>query len=133
MKYLLDTNACIRYISGRSVPLRDRIIATPAFEIGVCSVVKAEMFYGSMKSNDPQKSLKEQIAFLGQFHSLPFDDDAAIVFGRIRADLARKGTPIGSYDLQIAAIALAEDLIVVTSNMSEFNRVSGLMVEDWDI
>ena len=133
MKYLLDTNACIRYISGRSVPLRDRIIATPAFEIGVCSVVKAEMFYGSMKSNDPQKSLKEQIAFLGQFHSLPFDDDTAIVFGRIRADLARKGTPIGSYDLQIAAIALAEDLIVVTSNMSEFNRVSGLMVEDWDI
>lgn len=130
---MLDTNACIRYISGRSVPLRDRIIATPAFEIGVCSVVKAEMFYGSMKSNDPQKSLKEQIAFLGQFHSLPFDDDTAIVFGRIRADLARKGTPIGSYDLQIAAIALAEDLIVVTSNMSEFNRVSGLMVEDWDI
>ena len=50
LKYLFDTNVCIRYITGRSIPLRDKIIATPANEIAVCSIVKAEMFYGSMKS-----------------------------------------------------------------------------------
>lgn len=90
LKYLLDMNACIRYITGRSLPLRDKIIATPANEIAVCSIVKAEMFYGSMKSQNPQKSLTEQKEFLEQFQSLPFDDEAALIFGEIRADLARR-------------------------------------------
>jgi tRNA(fMet)-specific endonuclease VapC len=72
LKYLLDTNAsCIRYITGRAVSLRDKIIATPANEICVCSIVKAEMFYGAMKSRNPQKSLREQREFLDQFQSLP--------------------------------------------------------------
>ena len=133
LKYLLDTNACIRYISGRSVPLRNKIIATPTNEISVCSIVKAEMFYGSMKSQNPQKSLKEQKEFLDQFQSLPFDDEAALIFGELRADLAKKGTPIGAYDLQIAAIALANNLTLITHNTREFSRIGNLKIEDWEI
>lgn len=133
LKYLLDTNACIRYIAGRSTPLRDKIIITPANEIAVCSIVKAEMFYGSMKSFNPQKSLKEQNEFLEQFQSLPFDDEAASIFGEIRAELAVKGTPIGGYDMQIAAIALANDVTLVTHNTKEFSRIGQLKIEDWEI
>ena len=133
LKYLLDSNACIRYITGRSLPLRDKIIAIPIAEIAVCSIVKAEMFYGSMKSHNPEKSLKAQNEFLNQFQSLPFDDDSALIFGEIRADLAKKGTPIGAYDLQIAAIALANDLTLVTHNTNEFSRISNLKIEDWEI
>lgn len=133
LKYLLDTNACIRYITGRSVPLRNKIMATPARLIAVCSIVKAEMFYGSMKSRDPQKSLTKQQEFLDLFYSLPFDDEAALIFGAIRADLAAKGTPIGAYDMQIAAIALANDLTLITHNTKEFGRIENLKIEDWEV
>ena len=133
LKHLLDTNACIRYITGRSVPLRDKIVETPADAITVCSIVKAEMFYGSMKSHNPQKSLNEQREFFKQFQSLPFNDEAALIFGEIRADLASKGTPIGGYDMQIAAIALANDLTLITHNTKEFSRINNLKIEDWEI
>ena len=133
LKYLLDTNVCINYITGRSVPLRDKIVATHPTEIAVCSIVKAEMFYGSMKSQFPQKSLEEQNKFFRQFESLPFDDTAALIFGELRAGLAKKGTSIGAYDLQIAAIALANNLTLVTHNTKEFGRINDLKMEDWEI
>ena len=64
--------------------------------------------------------------------SLPFDDDASMMYGRIRARLAALGTPIGSNDIQIAAIALVNDLTLVTHNLGEFSRVDGLRTEDWE-
>jgi tRNA(fMet)-specific endonuclease VapC len=70
---------------------------------------------------------------LRRFVSLPFGDEAAIVCGQIRARLASAGTPIGAYDLQIAAIALANNLTLVTHNTREFGRIEGLQVEDWEI
>lgn len=91
------------------------------------------MFYGSSKSQNPAKNLARQKWFLNRFISLPFDDQAAEIYGTIRADLERKGTPIGVYDLQIAAIALANRLILVTHNTREFSRVQGLLFEDWEI
>lgn len=132
LNYLLDTNACIRYITGRSVSLRDKIMATSALEIAVCSIVKAEMFYGSMKSQNPAKSLKAQEEFFEQFQSLPFDDRAALIFGEIRADLTGKGMLIGAYDMQIAAIALANNLTLITHNTKEFGRIGDLKLEDWE-
>ena len=66
------------------------------------------------------------------FVSFPFDGEAAKIFGDLRADLARKGTPIGPYDMQIAAIALANDCILVTHNTGEFSRIAGLKLEDWE-
>jgi len=133
LKYLLDTNACIVYIRNSQSGVRRRLELLPKSEIAVCSIVKAEMFYGSMKSQSPEKSLAVQQKFFKQFQSLPFDDKAALIFGEIRADLSAKGTPIGAYDLQIAAIALANNLTLVTHNTKEFNRIGNLKIEDWEI
>ncbi len=133
MKYLLDTNVCIRYFSGRSPEVLQRMRSTPPDSIVVCSIVKAEVFYGAMKSQRPQQTLGSHQHFFSQFNSLPFDDTAAMIFGDIRADLARKGTPIGPYDLQIAAIALANNLTLVTHNTNEFSRVANLQLVDWEL
>ncbi len=132
MRYLLDTNVCVVYLNGRSESVRDRLLATPTDEIAVCSVVKAELFYGACRSNNPQRTLERQRTFLSRFISLPFEDEAAVLAGQIRAQLAGAGTPIGSYDLQIAAIALANNLTLVTHNTREFDRVGGLQLEDWE-
>jgi tRNA(fMet)-specific endonuclease VapC len=131
MRYLLDTNVCVMYLNGRSESVRDRLLITPMEDIAVCSVVKAELFYGAIKSNNPARTLERQQQFLARFISLPFDDEAAIVFGEIRSVLASAGTPIGPYDLQIASIALVNDLTLVTHNTREFSRVNGLRFEDW--
>ena len=132
MRYLLDTNVCIRYLNGRSPAVRERIRTTNREDIAVCSIVKAELFYGAMRSNNPQRNLARQQQFLNLFVSLPFDDLSALVYGEIRAQLTALGTPIGPNDLQIAAIALANNLILVTHNTREFSRVDGLQIEDWE-
>lgn len=132
MKYLLDTNVCARYLNGRSAAIRERLRLTKVEDIAVCSVVKAELFYGAMKSNNPQKTLARQQRFLNLFVSLPFDDSTALMYGRIRATLSASGTPIGPNDFQIAAIALANNLTLVTHNTREFSRVQGLVIEDWE-
>jgi tRNA(fMet)-specific endonuclease VapC len=131
--YLLDTNVCIRYLNGRSVTIRERLEVTNVADIVVCSIVKAELFYGANKSKNPQRTLANQQQFLSLFVSLPFDDEAATIYGKIRAYLATQGTPIGANDLQIGAIALAHDLILVTHNTEEFSRVPRLRLEDWEI
>ena len=133
MQYLLDTNVCVMHLNGRSESVRDRLLTTPIQDMAVCSVVKAELFYGAMKSNNPIRTLERQQQFLARFISLSFGDEAAIVLGEVRAVLASAGTPIGSYDLQIAAIALANDLTLVTHNTREFSRVNGLWLEDWQV
>ena len=133
MNYLLDTNTCIRYLNGRAIKVVERLKSTNLEQIFVCSVVKFEMFYGAMRSLSPERTLAQQQLFFGSLVSLPFDDNAAQFCGKIRAELFAAGTPIGPYDLQIAAIALAHDLTVVTHNTVEFGRVSGLKVEDWEI
>lgn len=133
MIYLLDTNVCVRYLNGKSLAIRQRLRSTNIADVAVCSVVKGELFYGAMKSNDFEITFAKQQNFLKSFISLPFDDDAAIIYGRIYAELSAKGTIIGSNDLQIAAIAMANDLILVTHNVREFSRVNGLKFEDWEV
>ena len=133
MIYLLDTNVCIRYLNGRSLSIRERLQTTDVKDIVVCSIVKAELFYGANRSNNPQRTLTLQKQFLNLFVSLPFDDEAASIYGNIRAQLGARGTPIGSNDLQIAAIALAHDLTLVTHNTREFSRLEELRLEDWEV
>ena len=113
--------------------MKQRLEAVPNHEIGVCSIVKAELCFGAMKSANPERNFALQQKFLAQFVSLPFDDLAATTFGVIRSQLETNGTPIGAYDLQIAAIALANNLALVTHNTGEFGRVDGLQVEDWEV
>jgi tRNA(fMet)-specific endonuclease VapC len=132
MSYLLDTNTCIRYLNGTAAGVLRRIQSLPPQQIVVCSVVKAELFFGAMRSTDPGRTLAKQQRFLDQFVSLPFDDAAAEEYARVRADLTKQGALIGPNDLLIAAIALAHQTTLVTHNTSEFSRVSGLMIEDWE-
>ncbi|MEC4817335.1 MAG: type II toxin-antitoxin system VapC family toxin [Scytonema sp. PMC 1069.18] len=132
MIYLLDTNACIVYLNRPMSGVRQRLQSVSPQDVAVCSVVKAELFFGAMRSNNPVLTLAKQEAFLNNFVSLPFDDLAATIFSRIRAELTRLGTPIGPYDLQIAAIALVHQLTLVTHNTREFVRVKGLQIEDWE-
>uniref|UniRef100_B8HS21 Ribonuclease VapC n=1 Tax=Cyanothece sp. (strain PCC 7425 / ATCC 29141) TaxID=395961 RepID=B8HS21_CYAP4 len=133
MKYLLDTNTCIVYLKGRNPYLKQKLEAISIEEIAVCSIVKAELYFGAIKSSNPEHNFTLQQAFLKQFASLPFDDLAAVTFGVIRSQLETKGTPIGGYDLQIAVIALVNNLTLVTHNTGEFNRVDGLQLEDWEL
>ena len=132
MKYLLDTNTCIRHLNRRSESIILKLGSLAPNQIAVCSVVKAELFYGGHRSNRPERTLARQRLFLDRFVSLPFDDQAAEVYGVIRAQLAASGTPIGPNDLMIAAIALANDLTLVTNNRREFSRVEGLQIDDWE-
>ncbi len=133
MKYLLDTNTCIRYINGRSQTIADKLDSLSDGDTVVCAVVRAELLFGAFRSQNPAKTIAGQKQFLNLFISLPFDDAAAEYYGQIRADLANKGTPIGGNDLMIAAIALANGLVLVTHNTREFSRIAGLQIEDWEV
>jgi tRNA(fMet)-specific endonuclease VapC len=133
VKYLLDTNICIRYLNRRSEAIIRRLESESPDDLVVCSVTRAELIFGAMKSQNTDKTRTQQREFLEPLLSLPFDDRAAEHYGRIRAYLERLGTPIGPNDLLIASIALAHNLIVVTSNTREFSRVQGLHLEDWEI
>jgi tRNA(fMet)-specific endonuclease VapC len=132
MTYLLDANTCIKFLNGQSDSVRRRFEAAAHSELVLCSVVKAELLYGAMKSARPQANLAKLQSFFERFVSVPFDDAAAEVYGRIRAQLAGQGKTIGPNDLLIAAIALSRQQTLVTHNVGEFSRVEGLELEDWE-
>lgn len=131
--FLLDTNTCIRYLNGRAPAIRDHLQVHSPNEIFVCSIVKAELYFGAGKSSNIAKTLDAQNKFLTQFVSLSFDDSAANVYGRIRASLSSHGTLIGPNDMLIASIAIAHKLFLVTHNTREFSRISELDLVDWEV
>ena len=132
MKYLLDTNTCIRYLNGSSENIKHQFERHNYNEIALCSIVKAELFYGAFKSANPDKNLARINEFFRPFYSLAFEDNPSRIYGEIRFTLEKKGTPIGPYDLLIASIALSNQLIVVTHNIREFSRIDNLRIEDWE-
>lgn len=131
IKYLLDTNLCIRVLRERPQGLRERFNAE-ASSLSISSVVLYELLYGAAKSARPIENRHAVEAFASRLEVLAFDDDAAAHAGEIRAELERQGTPIGSYDLLIAGHARSRGLVVVTGNLGEFRRVEGLRCEDWE-
>ncbi|ACK69157.1 PilT protein domain protein [Gloeothece citriformis PCC 7424] len=133
MTYLLDTNVWASYLNGRSLKIRRKFREIDLTQVFTCSVVKSELAYGVFKSRNPDQNYRKQSIFMSLFISLSFDDNAALVFGRLKAQLESLGTPIGIADLQIASIALANHLILVTHNVREFKRVNDLMLEDWEV
>jgi tRNA(fMet)-specific endonuclease VapC len=132
MNYLLDTNVCIRFLTGRSIPVKNKIESLDSRSLFICSVVRGELFYGANKSNNPEKSLSVLKNFLSNFPDINYDSVACEQYGIIRAYLEKNGTPIGPYDIQIAAIALANKFTLVTHNIKEFSRISGISLEDWE-
>jgi tRNA(fMet)-specific endonuclease VapC len=133
VKYLLDSNACIVYLRTPRNPVQAHVDLVPQTYLRMCSVVKGELLAGAMRYADPSARLQRLDEFFAPFESLPFDDADADVYGRIRADLQRAGKLIGPNDLMIAAIALANDLTLVTHNTGEFARIPGLALEDWQV
>jgi tRNA(fMet)-specific endonuclease VapC len=131
--WLLDTNVWVRYLNPGISPVKERLREQPPQSLWFCDIVKAELYYGAYKSARRQQNLDLLESVFHEFKSLAFDGNAARHFGRIRADLARQGKPIGPYDLQIAAIALANGLTLVTHNTAEFGRIAGLRLADWEI
>jgi tRNA(fMet)-specific endonuclease VapC len=133
LTYLLDTNTCIRYLNGRSPQVRSHLESVIPADVVVCSVVKAELYYGAARSRDPERTLARMETFLSPFRSLPFDDLCAHTYGRIRSQLEHVGTPIGPNDLMIAAIAVVHGLTLVTHNTREFESVALLVCADWEM
>lgn len=129
--YLLDTNACIAVLNNASRALVARLRERTPQEVLLCSIVKAELIYGAYHSARAAENLRLLQEFFAPFGSLPFDDECAAHYGRIRDELERAGTPIGPNDLVIAATALAHHLVLVTDNTREFERVVGLQLENW--
>ena len=131
MTYLLDTNICIYAINNRYPKLKQKLLTVLPDDIAVSSITVGELEYGAAKSKWGDRTRQTMYAFLSNYTILPFDNADAICFGNLRASLASAGTPIGAYDVMIAAQGLAKDLTVVTHNTGEFSRVPGLNLEDW--
>lgn len=132
MKYLLDTNVCIKYINGNSEKIKNKISTLNPDDIYLCSVVKAELFYGISKSKNKEKNLINLTEFFQPFNSLSIDDDCGQIFGEIRSKLEKEGNIIGPYVLQTASIAISNNLTLVTNNTNEFKRIKKLNIEDWE-
>lgn len=130
MKYLLDTNTLIYYFKGLG-NVKERLLVCQPSEIVLSSVVYYELQVGILKSTSPQKRIAQLAILKNQVSWVDFDEKSAQATAQIRVDLERIGKPIGSYDVQIAGMAIANDLILVTHNTGEFGRVSGLKLEDW--
>jgi len=130
--YLLDSNACIRILNGASALLQRRLRSCSPTEVSLCSVVKAELYFGARKSERQAENLRLVERFFSVFPSFGFDDRCAEIYGSIRSEFERSGAPIGPNDLLIAATAIANELILVTHNTREFERVIGLHLEDWE-
>ena len=132
MTYLLDSNVCIQLLNGRHRGVIDRFHRHDPQDTVLCSMVKAELLRGALRSQRVELNLQRLETFFAPLKSLPFDDAAAEHYARIGADLLKRGTPIGPNDLIIAAIARAHDATLITHNTGEFGRVAGLRMEDWE-
>lgn len=130
MKYLLDTNTLIYYFKGLG-NVKERLLVCQPSEIVLSSVVYYELQVGILKSTSPQKRIAQLAILKNQVSWVDFDEKSAEATAQIRVELERMGKPIGSYDVQIAGMEMANDLILVTHNTGEFGRVSGLKLEDW--
>jgi len=133
IKYMLDTNICIYIIKQKPENVIERFRQTSVSDIGVSSITLSELEYGVMKSAKPEQNKLALAQFMAPIDIYAYDDVAAQHYGKIRAQLEKKGTPIGSLDMLIAAHALSIDSVLITNDESEFKRVSNLKIENWAI
>ena len=131
MTYMLDTNICIYAIKNRPKQVFEKIKENLFCGLRISAITLAELEHGVEKSQYPDRNRAALLQFLSILEILPFDDDAAVEYGKICADLQRKGTPIGTMEMLIAGHARAEHVILVTNNTREFERVENLRLENW--
>lgn len=131
MAWLLDTNAIIALVTRRSDPLLRRVEVAEPGTLATSSVVAHELYFGAHRSQKIEFNLETLRLLFADLVVLEFDREDARTSGEIRAALARQGTPIGPYDVLIAGQARARGMTLVTNNLSEFQRIDGLKIEDW--
>jgi len=127
---MIDTSVCIRALRGRSRVLLDRF-QEEADEIAISSIVLMELLYGAAFSPRPRQHRSEVDDFVDRLKVLDLDAEAAAHAADIKADLRRKGTPIGVHDTLIAGHARSQSALLVTGNLRGFCRVDGLRCNDW--
>ncbi len=131
MHYLLDTNICIYIIKHKPISVRERFNKLKIGDVAISVISLCELQYGIAKSSDPEKNQSVLTQFLAPIDVLDFPATASPIFGKIRSQLERLGTPIGNYDLLIASHAIATNLTLVTNNIKEFERIPELKLENW--
>ena len=131
MRYLLDTNTCIYIIKRSPAHVYERFKRLKIGDVGISAITYCELQFGVANSAKPERNLLALTEFLGPIDVLDFPSPAAPTYGSIRAHLQRAGTPIGNYDLLLAAHAIHLGLTLVTNNTKEFSRVPDLRIENW--
>jgi len=131
MKYLLDTNICIAIIRNKPVNVIKKLTSHKPGDVGVSVITVAELVHGTQKSSQPEQNMTALDQFLLPLDIADFDQNAATAYGQLRAYLERQGNLIGSMDMLIAAHGLSLDVVLVTNNVREFQRVPNLKIEDW--
>jgi tRNA(fMet)-specific endonuclease VapC len=130
LRYLLDTNICIYVIKRRPQELLDSFNRNAGL-MAISAITFSELLHGVEKSAAPSRNLAAVEDFCSRLDLLPYGPKASLHYGQIRASLERSGTPIGVNDLHIAAHARSEGLTLVSNNLREFQRVDGLLLENW--
>ncbi len=133
MNYLLDTNICIYIIKKKPKIVLEKFRSFALGSICISTITLAELQYGIRKSSAPDKNLMALNQFITPLEVIEFDYNATIHYGIIRANLEKKGTPIGPLDTLIGAHALSLGLTLVTNNVKEFKRIEGLKIENWTV
>lgn len=133
MIYLIDTNVCVRYLRALLSQVAQKLAATHPTAIAVSAITVTELVRGAYRSAQVSDNLDQVNTLVAQFSCLPLDQAVATQAGRIDAELMARGLRIGPYDTLIAATAISNDLVLVTHNTSEFSRVAGLRLEDWEV
>jgi len=131
MKYLLDTNICIYIIKKKPESVIRKFNRLKTGSIAISAITLSELYYGIAKSSKPDENMIALIEFISPLEVVDFTNNDALIYGKIRSSLERKGSPIGSMDLLIASIAVSQDLVLVTNNVKEFSKVEDLRIENW--
>lgn len=130
LKYLLDTNIVIYVIKRRPLAVLDDFNRHHG-HMAISAITLAELIHGAEKSSDVTRNIRVVEDFVSRLSVMPYDEQAAWHYGSIRATLEKRGTPIGVNDLHIAAQERSQGLVLVTNNLREFERVPGLLLENW--
>lgn len=131
MKYLLDTNLCIYIIKQKPEKVFKKFRRLSVGQVALSSITYSELSFGVQKSQRKAQNVAALQQFVAPLQILPYPEDASLAYGEIRAELERKGAPIGPLDTLIAAHARSLDLTLVTNNVAEFSKVPKLRIENW--
>lgn len=130
-KQMLDTNICIYIIKNKPQSVREKLKEFDIGDLVLSSITVSELYYGVYKSEHVEKNLLALEHFLKPFDILEYEIKASVAYGKIRADLEKRGQIIGGLDMMIAAHALSCNMILVTNSTKEFQRVKELRLDNW--